>query len=246
MDKRATLMTAATALLLTACSQAGPAPATTSSPAARLLWMGDSVAVGEAAPLAAAAKASGLTMESIASEGGGNVSGIPELTATTWERLTGKLDEFKPDVVAYQVSTFDWGTGDEQRAAYGKLLSTVSGAGAELVVVTVPPIRADDFYTPHVEDLERTTAVARQVADGSGGRAVVLDSAEVWGPAYQQDRDGRRDRNPDGVHTCPQGAARFTAWLLDGLGKRLPGFSPAKPEDWANAGWADDPAFQGC
>ncbi|HEX6340173.1 SGNH/GDSL hydrolase family protein [Umezawaea sp.] len=250
MTTRAAVVIAASALsLLTACSGADPSPTaagSTASPSARLLWMGDSVAAGEAVPLAAAAKAGGLALESMASEGGGNVSGIPDLTTATWDRLTEELRSFAPTVVVYQVSTFDWGTEQEQRAAYGRLLETVSAAGAELVFTTVPPIRVDDFYAPHVEELRRTTAVARAVADGSGGRAAVLDSAAVWGPTYQQDRDGERDRHPDGVHTCPQGAARFTTWLLEELARLVPGFTPAEPEVWANTGWAGDPAFRGC
>jgi hypothetical protein len=257
MNKRVKLVTVAWALLpvlsvLTACSQADPSPAgtvTTASQTGRthkLLWMGDSVAAGEAGPLAAAAKASGLTMESIASDGGGNVSGIPELTRSTWDQLTEKLGSFKPDVVAYQVSTYDWGTEQEQRAAYDKLLKTVDDAGAKLVVTTMPPIKVDDFYAPHMDDLRRTTGLVKAMADGSGGKAVVLDSAEVWGPTHQQDRDGKRDRHPDGVHTCPQGAARFTAWLMGKLTQQVPGLTPAAPESWANAGWAGDPVFKGC
>jgi hypothetical protein len=250
MNKRVKI--AACALLpvlsvLTACSQAETsATVEPTSPTAKVLWMGDSIAAGEAAPLAAAAKASGLAMESIAAEGGGNVSGIPELTGTTFDRLTEKLGSFKPGIVAYQVSTFDWGSADEQRDAFEKLLTTVSGAGAKLLFVTVPPIRPDEFYAPHVDELKRTTDLVTGVAGGSGGKAVVLDSAEVWGPTYQQDRDGKKDRNADGIHTCPQGAARFTAWFFGELAEQVPGFVPAAPEAWANAGWAADPSFKGC
>lgn len=238
--------------VLSACSPAeAPADprAGTDAPAGRapdVLWMGDSVAEGLAGPLAAAAEAGGLSFESIASTGGGNVSGIPELTGSTWDLLTEELGSAEPDVVVYQVSTFDWGTEQEQRAAYEQLLRTVAGAGASLVFVTVPPIEADGFYAEHMAELQRTTGLVEQVAAGSGGRAVVWDSAEVWGPSYQLDRDGVRDRSPDGIHTCPQGAARFTAWLMDHLAARFPGFTPAAPEAWANAGWAGGPAFQDC
>ncbi|WP_242582061.1 SGNH/GDSL hydrolase family protein [Amycolatopsis sp. 195334CR] len=244
MSKRLKTLAAACAVLaVAACSPAEPAPA---APPSKLLWMGDSVAEGLAGPLAAAAQAGGLSMESIASTGGGNVSGIEELTKSTWDQLTGKLGSFDPDVVAYQVSTYDWGTEGEQLAAYEKLLATVTAAGATLVFVTMPPIKADEFYAPHLAELQRTGGLVRRVADGSGGKAVVLDSAAVWGPEYRLDRDGKRDRSPDGIHTCPQGAARFTAWLLGELAARFPGFTPAAPESWANAGWAGGPAFRDC
>jgi hypothetical protein len=234
------------ALVVGACSRAESAASVPAADAPKLLWMGDSVADGLAGPLADAAATSGLQMQSIASTGGGNVSGIAELTTSTWEQLTARLASFSPDVVAYQVSTYDWGTEDEQRAAYERLLKTVTDAGATLVFVTMPPIRVDGFYADHMEELERTSRLVAEVADGSGGKAVAWDSAEVWGSSYQLDRDGKRDRSPDGVHTCPQGAARFTAWLLDHLAAHYPGFTPAAPESWANAGWAAGPAFQGC
>ena len=81
MSKRLKTLAAACAVLaVAACSPAEPAPA---APPSKLLWMGDSVAEGLAGPLAAAAQAGGLPMESIASTGGGNVSGIEELTKST-------------------------------------------------------------------------------------------------------------------------------------------------------------------
>ncbi|QFU92012.1 SGNH/GDSL hydrolase family protein [Amycolatopsis sp. YIM 10] len=246
MTKRRKALAAVFAVLaVAACSPAEPAAAPVAPPS-KFLWMGDSVAEGLAGPLAAAARAGGSSMESIASTGGGNVSGIPELTGSTWDQLTAKLGSFDPDVVAYQVSTYDWGTEQEQLAAYEKLLATVTGAGATLVFVTMPPIRADEFYAGHMEELQRTGGLARRVADGSGGKAVVLDSAAVWGPEYRMDRDGKRDRSPDGIHTCPQGAARFAAWLMGELAARFPGFTPAAPESWANSGWAGGPAFRDC
>jgi peptidoglycan/LPS O-acetylase OafA/YrhL len=54
------------------------------------------------------------------------------------------------------------------------------------------------------------------------------------------------DRSKDGIHTCPQGAARFAGWLLTKLTTVLPGFTPPAADSWANSGWSADKHFQGC
>jgi hypothetical protein len=239
-----------TALLLlgAACSgpppaAAGPGPGPSVEPPGVLL-LGDSIAVGEALPLAAAFEAGGVAFRSEAAEGGGNVVG--PFSAENWVELPGRIASARPGVVVYQLSTFDWGTEQEQRAGYERLLGEVTGAGADLVFVTAPPIRADDFYAPHLAELDRTPDVAREVAADSRGRAEVLDATEVWGRTYQQVRDGLPDRNPDGVHTCPQGAARFAVWLLAELAERFDGITPAPARDWAAGAWAGDDHFRAC
>lgn len=163
-----------------------------------------------------------------------------------WTDLPEQITSARPSVVIYQITSYDWGSQQEQRAGYGKLLATVAGVGAKLVFVTAPPIRPDDFYRPHLADLDRAPHVARTVADGSSGRATVLDASAVWGNTYQRFRDGRPDRSTDGIHTCPQGAARFANWLLGALGDLFPGFTPAEPGVWANTGWSADKHFVGC
>jgi hypothetical protein len=233
-------------LLTTACSggattTAAPAPAPGSGPG-KVLFLGDSVAAGEALPLAAAFKASGVEFQSIAADGGGNVVG--PFSEENWRKLPGQITSAHPAVVVYQLTTYDWGSREEQQAAYGKLSATVTGAGAKLVFVTTPPIKPDDFYQPHLADLNRTSEVARAVA--SAGQATVLDAGTVWGTTYEQVKDGKADRSADGIHTCPQGAARFTSWLLAELAKLFPGFAPASAQSWANAGWAADDHFKGC
>ena len=80
-----------------------------------------------------------------------------------------KVAAADPSVVVYQLTTYDWGTEQEQRAGYDRLLTTVTDAGAELVFVTSPPIRPDDFYRPHMADLDRAPEVARAVAAGTAG-----------------------------------------------------------------------------
>ncbi|MEV4641823.1 SGNH/GDSL hydrolase family protein [Actinoplanes sp. NPDC049548] len=239
-------------LLTTACSgqstdaPAGsrPAAAAASPGMSKVLLLGDSVAAGEAPPLGAAFAAADVPFQSLAADGGGNVVG--PFSDEQWKTLPKEITAAKPSLVVYQITTYDWGSRDEQESAYRRLLSTVTRAGAELVFVTMPPIKPDDFYKPHKSDLDRAPAAARTVAEGSSGKAHLLDAGEVWGDSYQQHRNGKADRSSDGVHTCPQGAARFTKWLLDALAKRFPGFTPPDPQAWANTGWSADKRFKGC
>ncbi|HEX6354449.1 SGNH/GDSL hydrolase family protein [Actinophytocola sp.] len=233
--------------LLTAACSSGQSTGTgqpTGRDLTTVLFLGDSVAAGEALPLAAAFEASGVEFSSIASDGGGNVVG--PFSEENWKKLPEQIAAAEPSVVVYQLTTYDWGTEQEQRAGYDRLLATVTEAGAKLVFVTSPPIRPDDFYRPHMADLERAPDVARAVATGSGGKANLLDADAVWGGTYQRDRDGKVDRSADGIHTCPQGAARFANWLLTELAKLFSGITPAEPRSWANAGWSADAHFKGC
>ncbi|WP_460753211.1 SGNH/GDSL hydrolase family protein [Myceligenerans cantabricum] len=209
----------------------------------RVVLLGDSVAAGQSVPLAAAFGAAGVEFSSQASEGGGNVVGPnSENIAPEVADLIGSA---RPSTVIYQVTTYDWGTADEQRDAYEGLLDATTAAGGKLVLVTMPPIEADEFYEPHLAELASASEAAAHVADGSDD-AVLLDAGEVWGDAYQRELDGTADRSSDGIHTCPQGAARWTSWLLDELAQAYPDFTPPAPEDWANTGWSDDDAFVGC
>ncbi|MGJ7908685.1 SGNH/GDSL hydrolase family protein [Actinopolyspora sp. H202] len=255
MSKGTKLLTATCALLLAtvgACSQSNRADTSaadgtpSSGQAPEVLWLGDSVAAQLAKPLTSAAKASELPFKSIAAAGGGNVSGREKLTQSTFQRLNKALDSYSPDVVTYQVSTYDWGTEKEQRAAYEKLLQTVADSGAKLAIVTMPPIKPDDFYKDHMDELDRTTRLVEEVAASSDGKAVVFDSTQVWGEEFQKKRDGELYRKSDGIHTCPQGAAQFTDWMLEKLAKQFGGFTPTKPESWADAGWSGDSEFEGC
>jgi SGNH domain-containing protein len=245
-----TLGLAGLLLLTTACSGrsgATDAPETRTSGGAglpKVLFLGDSIAAGEALPLAAAFDAGGTDFQSIAADGGGNVVG--PFADKNWKKLPQQITAARPTVVVYQLTTYDWGGRQEQQAAYDRLLTTVTRAGAKLVFVTAPPIRPDDFYRPHMADLRRAPDSARAVAEKSSGRASVLDAGAVWGGTYQRVRDGKVDRSTDGIHTCPQGAARFTRWLLAELAKLFPGFTPAAPRAWANTGWSANDHFKGC
>ncbi|MCK2241596.1 MULTISPECIES: acyltransferase family protein [unclassified Crossiella] len=226
----------ATAAIDTSALGGRPAVSANGPKVSKVLFMGDSIAAGLALPLSAAAKASGLTLKSIAAAGGGGVVG--PLAESTWAELPRVLAEFRPDVLVYQVTTYDWGSPAEQRAGYERLVR--EAGGAKVVFVTMPPIRPDDFYAGHMAELGRTTDAIKATG------ATVLEGKEVWGEAYQRERDGRIERSSDGIHTCPAGAARFTAWLLDALAARYSGIARVAPETWANTGWAGDKQFHGC
>lgn len=211
---------------------------------AKVALLGDSVAASLAVPLTQAFAAGNIRFVSLAADGGGNVVG--PFARKRWARLPDQIAEAEADLVLYQITGYDWGSRKAQRAGYERLLDTVADTGATLAFVTLPPIRPDDFYRPHMADLKRTEAVARAVVADSGGRAVLLDAAAVWGDEFQRTRDGKVERSKDGVHVCPQGAARYTAWLLDELAKLYPGYSPAPARTWANSGWSADEHFRGC
>ncbi|MCP2259804.1 Peptidoglycan/LPS O-acetylase OafA/YrhL, contains acyltransferase and SGNH-hydrolase domains [Streptoalloteichus tenebrarius] len=210
----------------------------------KALLLGDSIAEAEEPALTAAMRASGVTLESAAAAGGGGVVG--PIAGMTWETLPGQLSSSRPDLVVYQITTYDWGAEAEQRAGYERLVRAVSDVGATLVFVTHPPIReGESFYAPHLAELNRAPAVARQVAASSGGRAHFLDASAVWGTRFQLDGngDGKPERSKDGIHVCPMGAASFASWLMNELTRITPGLTPAPASAWANTGWADDARF---
>ncbi|MEV6560910.1 acyltransferase family protein [Nocardia sp. NPDC051756] len=221
---------------VTAATPQGP-------PLRRLMWAGDSVGAQLALPLNSAATASGLTFESIAEAGGGNVVG--PFSEQNWPQITARITASRPDVVVYEITTYDWGSESEQRLAYHRLVDTVTKVGGHVMFVSLPPIRPDEFYAPHLADLARTFPTARSVADNSAGRAIAVNADEYWGPTFTPDLngDGRLDRAPDGIHTCPQGAAGFTNWLLGQLARHFSGFTPAQPASWIDTGWAASKEF---
>ncbi|MEE1941476.1 SGNH/GDSL hydrolase family protein [Streptomyces sp. TRM 70361] len=203
----------------------------------RLLWMGDSIAEVEAPALGAALEAARVEFASMAATGGGGVVG--EVAEPTWKSLPQKLESFAPDVVAYQISTYDWGTPGEQRAAYERLAGTVNDAGAELVIVSAPPIKMDEFYKPHEAEIEAAPKSAEEVADEHPDTVRFLESAALWGTDSTADR---AQRSKDGIHSCQQGSAAFAKWFGEELGRHYD-FTPAPAEEWANGEWTGDEIY---
>ena len=230
-----------------AASSAGASSSHLARPPAglsRVILVGDSVALGNGLAVGAALGAAGVEFHSMASDGGGTVVGPP--SEQTWAKLPGRLETARPSTVIYQITSYDWGTEQEQKAAYERLLKTVTGVGAKLIVVTMPPIEPDDFYAGHMDELAHAPKAAREVLEAAGAEGRFLDAGAVWGEKYERARNGKVERSSDGVHTCPQGAARFTAWLLDELAEVYPGFTAPDAGTWANTGWAGDDHFVGC
>ncbi|WP_282085642.1 SGNH/GDSL hydrolase family protein [Streptomyces tendae] len=208
----------------------------------RLLWMGDSIGEAQAPALDAAMQAGGVAFESVAAAGGGGVVG--EIAAPTWDRLPKTLKTFAPDVVAYQVTTYDWGTPAEQRAAYERLVKTVNEAGADLLLVSAPPFKLDDFYQPHKKEIESAPRSAKSVAAKHPDTAAFLDASALWG---EDSGAEQAQRGKDGIHSCQQGSAAFAVWFGEQLEQRY-GFDPAAADAWATGEWTGDQVYSrlGC
>ncbi|MFC5719447.1 SGNH/GDSL hydrolase family protein [Streptomyces gamaensis] len=203
----------------------------------KLLWMGDSIAEAEAPAIGAALKAGGVEVKSMAAAGGGGVVG--EIGKSTWDQLPGDIGSFRPDVIAYQITTYDWGTADEQRAAYEKLAKTAADAGAELVLVSAPPFRIDDFYKKHESEIATASKAAKEAAEKNPDTVRFLDASALWGT---DSADPKALRSKDGIHSCQQGSAAFANWLGGELGSRY-GFTPAAPDQWAKGSWTGDKVY---
>ncbi|MEU5580662.1 SGNH hydrolase domain-containing protein [Streptomyces huasconensis] len=210
----------------------------------KVLWVGDSIAGSEAPALDTALKAGGVDFKDASSDGGGTVvAGSEKITkmiaADTWKQLDKNVASFRPTVVAYQITTYDWGSRDQQRAAYEKLVKTAEDAGAKAVFVPAPPIKLDAFYKKHAAQMRTAPQVAREVAKGSGGAAAFLDASRLWGT----DASAKQaERASDGVHNCQQGAAAFADWFAAELGKQE-GFTPAAVDTWAKGRWTSDDRY---
>jgi len=147
----------------------------------------------------------------------------------------------QPDLVLYQASLWDFGTREQQQAAYASFADFVVDHGARLVFVTMPPLR-DDHRDPQLQTL---TVIMHEIADDHPGNVVVLDGNYIWGPVFAQDINGDKvpERKPDGVHVCPSGAAIYAIWLMDQLQQRFTDFVPTPPAGWAGGDWVDDPRY---
>ncbi|MYS79255.1 SGNH/GDSL hydrolase family protein [Streptomyces sp. SID5474] len=205
----------------------------------KLLWMGDSIAEAEAPAIGAAMKAGGTEFKSMAAAGGGGVLGPPELAQSTWDQLPNELGSFKPNVVVYQITSYDWGKPEEQRVGYERLVKTVNDAGAELLIVSAPPFLIDGFYKPHEADIKTAPKSAKEVADKHPGKVRFLDAAALWGTDNAADK---AQRSKDHIHSCPQGSAAFAQWLATDLAKKY-GYTPAPVDQWATGSWTGDKVY---
>ncbi|MFC4062896.1 SGNH hydrolase domain-containing protein [Planomonospora corallina] len=208
----------------------------------RVLWMGDSIAGAQAPALEAALEASGVAFKDTTSDGGGNIVAgdhpvTAEAAADTWKMLQENLSSFRPTVIAYQLTSYDWGSARQQLSAYRKLARTAKDAGARLVLVSAPPFKIDGFFKPHEIAIKRAPAMAAKAADGVD--VSYLDATELWGGDHSADK---AQRAKDGIHSCQQGSAAFATWFTKQLGE-LTGFAPASPRVWATGPWTGDERF---
>jgi hypothetical protein len=131
-------------------------------------------------------------------------------------------------------------SNDELQVAYTWFASRVRAMGADLVVVTPPPVRSD-LVDP---GLARQVSVVRDLAATDPQHVVLIDASTLWGTGLVTDigNDGAPDRKPDGVHVCPQGAARFAVWFTQQLGDRYLGVDPTTT-DWLRGPWTTSPRY---
>jgi hypothetical protein len=222
---------------------------TTTSTGTKVLWLGDSVAGAEAPALGAALKASGVAFKNSSSDGGGTIVDSGEkitrmISAETWKQLRKDIESFRPTVIAYQVTTYDWGSQGQQRAAYEEAVDMAKEAGAKVVFVSPPPIKIDAFYRQHEAQMRTAPEAAAEVARKRGGMAAFFDASQMWGT----DASGAKaQRAADGIHNCQQGAAAFAKWFTGKLGEQED-FTPASVNSWAQESWTGDERYSklGC
>jgi peptidoglycan/LPS O-acetylase OafA/YrhL len=215
-----------------------PASTTTlMAPTSRIIMTGDSVAFDEWPAVAAAMYASKIAIGSYVSPG----AGLLDTRYESAKEIEKAVVDFRPDLVVYQGSLWDFGTIDAQRAAYARFVDVVLGAGSRLAFVTIPPLRDDQRN----DQLDTLTQVMQELAAQHPGSVIVLDSSGAWGPTFVQDVNGDKvpERKPDGAHVCPSGAAMYALWLVDQLQQRFAGFTPAPASEWATGAWVDDPRY---
>lgn len=207
------------------------------APTTRVLMMGDSLAFDEWPAVAAAMYAGKIAIASYVSPG----AGLLDTKYNSTEFIDKAVVDFQPDLVLYQGSLWDFGTPDEQRAAFQRFADVVLAQGARLALITIPPLRADQ----HNDQLTTLTGVMNEVAEQHPGQVMVLNSDGAWGPVFTQDVNGDKvpERKPDGAHVCPSGAAMYAVWLQSELQQRFADFIPAPPAEWATGEWVDDPRY---
>jgi peptidoglycan/LPS O-acetylase OafA/YrhL len=230
-----------TALVASSPSSTEPATSTTTpalwSATSRVLMLGDSVAYDEWPAVAAAMKAGHVTITQSVEPG----VGLLDINSTWSTTLARVITKAHPDLVIYQASLWDFGTLDEQRAAYQVFTDLVLAHGARLAFITEPPVRADQ----HNDRLASVAGVMADIAAAHPDAVTVFDVSGAWGAGFAQDVNGDRvpERKPDGVHVCPSGAAMYSLWLLGQMQQRFADFSPAPATEWMTGKWVSDKRY---
>ena len=203
-----------------------------------VLWIGDSVAADMTPAIEARLAAAGVTVHDGALDGARLVPSDGIDTVTLYDEMMSALPA---DVVVVQLMSWDSPFSTEQlRVAYTWFASRVRAMDADLVVVTPPPLRPD-LVEP---GLERQVSVAQELVAADPEHVTLIDSSVLWGDTLVIDigDDGAPDRKPDGVHVCPQGAARFADWFAARLAERYDGLATAAPQ-WLSGPWTTDARY---
>lgn len=213
------------------------APIALQAPIGRALLVGDSVAYDTWPGIQAALEASGIAASAYVKPGAGLLDAKYESAV----EIDAAIAEFAPDLVIYQASLWDFGTVQDQQAAYQRFTTRVLEHGARLAFITIPPLRDDQ----HNDLLTPLFGIMNDLAAQYPGLVQVFDSNNAWGPTFDRDvnDDLVPERKPDGVHVCPSGSALYANWLLGELAARFIGFTPASPEIWATGSWTADQRY---
>ena len=207
----------------------GEVPDVSVRPVDRVVIQGDSVALFSAMPTVEAFAAAGIAVENRTFPGQSLANPI----------VVEVIEQSGADLSIWQLSLWDTADPDEVRRDHERFVEASFTIGADVVFVDRPPIR-EDLET---EERQLTRRIAAELAAAHPARVHLLDPSVLWGDAVVLDRDGDGlpERFRDQVHVCPQGSARWTAWLLESLALRYSDVSPGPIEAWIDGDWLDDP-----
>jgi peptidoglycan/LPS O-acetylase OafA/YrhL len=206
-----------------------PRPTASTRPVERVLIQGDSVALFASLPMVEAFALAGIEVENRTFPGQSLAN--PEVLDV--------VARSGADLSIWQLSLWDTGDIDEVRRHHEQFVEASIAIGADVVFVDRPPVR-DDLET---EARQGPRLVAGEMAAAHPGRVHLLDPAVLWGDRVVLDRDGDGlpERFRDEVHVCPQGSARWTAWLLATLASLYAAVTPGDPAGWIDGTWLDSP-----
>ena len=204
-----------------------------------VLWLGDSIAFTTSPGIYAAMNAIGVPFYD------GSFPGVGLLNETgpaEFDNITQRIADQRPDLVIMEMSTWDEPFGvDAIYDALGRVRDLTAGAGAHLLLLPVPPLRADQDHNGYQNDAQ----AAQRLAADDPANVSYLSTTDFWGTSFQYDLDGDRipERMNEGVHLCPSGSARFAIWLITQLSVRYGNLSIADPATWAAGDWNNDPRY---
>ena len=93
-------------------------------------------------------------------------AGLLDTKYDSTSEIDRAVADFQPDLVLYQGSLWDFGSPDQQRAAYERFADYVISQGARLALITIPPMRSDQT-NPDEHGL--LTDIMHEVADNHRG-----------------------------------------------------------------------------